>query len=178
MLILKKIFLSVLISISISYPSLALGAYRKLDLAKEEADEQASKILYEYVLQEQGMPSAEIKSLAGIEPKSAKAYEVDLNDDGINEIIGFVNSTLYWGTAGYSLFILQKQPNGYKNIAYLLNFEPKKDFYILNTRTNGYRNIKLHGSSAHKFKPFTVKYEDGHYQNNDQTKSLKKSLQQ
>ena len=170
--------ITLLTTMLISQSVMAFGTNKKLDFAKGEADAEASKILYEYVLQEQGMTSVEIKSFAGIEPQSAKAFEVDLNDDGINEIIGFVNSTLYWGTAGYSLFILQKQPNGYKNIAYLLNFEPQKDFYILNTGTNGYRNIKLHGSSAYKFKPFTVKYEDGHYRNNSQTKSLENSLQQ
>lgn len=171
-------FLSSIITIFLVQPVLTFGTYKKLNFDGDNPDPQASKILYEYVLTSQNMSPAEIKDLANIEPKSARAFEVDLNDDGTNEIIGLVYSTLYWGTAGYSLFILQKQPNGYKNITYLLNFEPQKDFYILNTRTNGYRNIKLYGSSAYKFKPFTVKYEDGHYRNYSQTKSLEKSLQQ
>ena len=175
---LKNLFLSSLITIFLVQPVLAFGTYKKLNFNDDKSDPHASKILYEYVLKSQNMSPVEIKNLVGIEPQSAKAFEVDLNEDGINEIIGFVNSTLYWGTAGYSLFILQKQPNRYKNIAYLLNFEPQKDFYILNTGTNGYRNIKLHGSSAYKFKPFTVKYEDGHYRNKSQTKSLENSLQQ
>ena len=111
---LKNVFLSSLITIFLVQPVLAFGTYKKLNFNDDKPNPQASKILYEYVLKSQNMSPAEIKDLAGIEPKSAKAFEVDLNEDGIKEIIGLVYSTFYWGTAGYSLFILQKQPNGYQ----------------------------------------------------------------
>lgn len=87
-------------------PVLAFRTYKKLNFKDDKSDLHASKILYEYVLKSQNMSPVEIKDLVGIKPKSAKAFEVDLNEDGIKEIIGLVYSTFYWGSAGYSLFIL------------------------------------------------------------------------
>ena len=142
--------------------ALASGTYCKLDFSGGESDKQAGKILYEYILQEQNMTPAEIKDFARIEPQSVRAFEIDLNDDGEKEIVGMVYSTLYLGTAGYSLFILQKQHSGYKNISILV-FEPQRKVYILKTKTNGYHDIKLSGSN-HNCVQYVAKYKDGMYQ--------------
>ncbi len=159
---LKNVFLSSLITIFLVQPVLAFGTYKKLNFNDDKPNPQASKILYEYVLKSQNMSPAEIKDLAGIEPKSARAFEVDLNEDGINEIIGLVYSTFYWGTAGYSLFILQKQPNGYKDISTLV-FEPQEIVDIRSEKTNGYHDIKLTGSNGDNVQ-YVAKYKDGMYQ--------------
>ena len=159
---LKNVFLSSLITIFLVQPVLAFGTYKKLNFNDDKPNPQASKILYEYVLKSQNMSPAEIKDLAGIEPKSAKAFEVDLNEDGIKEIIGLVYSTFYWGTAGYSLFILQKQPNGYKDISTLV-FEPQEIVDIRSEKTNGYHDIKLTGSNGENVQ-YVAKYKDGMYQ--------------
>ena len=164
-----------LMCLLLASPVFAFGAYKKLDFASGKAEMNANKILYEYVLKEQNTTPEEIKDFAKIEPQSVKAFEVDLNDDGTKEILGVVYSTLYMGTVGYSLFILQLQNGEYKNIAYLLNLEPQK---ILNAKTNGYRNIKLNGSVAYKFKPFIAKYRNGYYKTDYQTKNLERALQQ
>ena len=158
--------------------ALASGTYCKLDFSDGESDKQAGKILYEYVLKELNKTPEEAKEFARIEPQSVRAFEIDLNDDGEKEIVGMVYSTLYLGTAGYSMFILQLQNGEYKNIAYVLNIEPQNELKILNAKTNGYRDIKLSGSVAYNFKPFIAKYKNGYYQNNDQTKSLERKLQQ
>jgi hypothetical protein len=160
--LLKNVFLSSLITIFLVQPVLAFGTYKKLNFNDDKPNPQASKILYEYVLKSQNMSPAEIKDLAGIEPKSAKAFEVDLNEDGIKEIIGLVYSTFYWGTAGYSLFILQKQPNGYKDISTLV-FEPQEIVDIRSEKTNGYHDIKLTGSNGDNVQ-YVAKYKDGMYQ--------------
>ena len=55
-----------------------------------------------------GYTQEKFAEIAGIEPESARAIAVDLNDDGTKEIIGLVYSTFYWGTAGYSLFFKVK----------------------------------------------------------------------
>lgn len=159
---LKNVFLSSLITIFLVQPVLAFGTYKKLNFNDDKPNPQASKILYEYVLKSQNMSPAKIKDLAGIEPKSAKAFEVDLNEDGIKEIIGLVYSTFYWGTAGYSLFILQKQPNGYKDISTLV-FEPQEIVDIRSEKTNGYHDIKLTGSNGDNVQ-YVAKYKDGMYQ--------------
>ena len=174
----KRFLILVIAIILFGQTALASGTYRKLDFSGGESDKHVGKILYEYVLQEQKMTPAEIKDFARIEPQSVRAFEVDLNDDGENEIVGVVYSTFYLGTAGYSMFILQLQNDEYKNIAYVLNIEPQKELKILNAKTNGYRDIKLQGSVAYNFKPFIVKYRNGYYQSDRQTESLERALQQ
>lgn len=148
--------------ISFGQTALASGTYRKLDFSDGESDKKAGKILYEYVLKELNKTPEEAKDFARIEPETVKAFEVDLNDDGEKEIVGVVYSTFYLGTAGYSLFILQKQHSGYKNISILV-FEPQRKVYILKTKTNGYHDIKLSGSN-HNCVQYVAKYKDGMYQ--------------
>lgn len=159
---LKNLFLSSLITIFLVQPVLAFRTYKKLNFRDDKSDPHASKILYEYVLKSQNMSPVEIKDLVGIKPKSAKAFEVDLNEDGIKEIIGLVYSTFYWGSAGYSLFILQKQPNGYKDISTLV-FEPQEIVEIRSKKTNGYHDIKLTGSNGNNVQ-YVAMYKDGMYQ--------------
>lgn len=159
---LKNLFLSSLITIFLVQPVLAFGKYKKLNFNDDKSDPHASKILYEYVLKSQNMSPVEIKDLEGIKPKSAKAFEVDLNEDGIKEIIGLVYSTFYWGSTGYSLFILQKQSNGYKDISALV-FEPQEIVEIRSRKTNGYHDIKLTGSNGNNVQ-YVAKYKDGMYQ--------------
>ena len=158
----KKFLIIVMSIILFGQTALASGTYCKLDFSDGESDKQAGKILYEYILQEQNMTPAEIKDFARIEPQSVRAFEVDLNDDGEKEIVGMVYSTFYLGTAGYSLFILQKQQSWYKNISILV-FEPQKKVYILKNKTNGYHDIKLSGSN-HNCVQYVAKYKDGMYQ--------------
>ena len=174
----KRFLILVMTIMIFAQTALASGTYCKLDFSDGESDKQAGKILYEYVLKELNKTPEEAKEFARIEPQSVRAFEIDLNDDGEKEIVGMVYSTLYLGTAGYSLFILQLQNGEYKNIAYVLNIEPQNELKILNAKTNGYRDIKLSGSVAYNFKPFIAKYKNGYYQNNDQTKSLERKLQQ
>lgn len=54
----------------------------------------------------------------------------------------------------------------------------KSGYKILKSKHNGYYDINFYGSSAYDFKPFVVGYKDGFYQNDIQTKSLEKALQQ
>lgn len=171
-----KNFIILILCILFFQPVFAAGVYKKLELSYENKEPAAGKILYDYILKEENMTPKEIEDLANITPQSVIAFEEDLNDDRVNEIIGFVYSAFYSGSAGYNLFILQKQDNEYKNITYILNFEPTLAFYILNSKTNGYRNIKLHGAAAYKFKPFVIKYKNNIYENAKQIKSLKNTI--
>ena len=158
----KKFLIIVMSIILFGQTALASGTYCKLDFSDGESDKQAGKILYEYVLKELNKTPEEAKDFARIEPETVKAFEVDLNDDGEKEIVGVVYSTFYLGTAGYSLFILQKQQSEYKDISILV-FEPQKKVYILKNKTNGYHDIKLSGSN-HNCVQYVAKYKDGMYQ--------------
>ena len=158
----KKFLIIVMSIILFGQTALASGTYCKLDFSDGESDKQAGKILYEYVLKELNKTPEEAKDFARIEPQSVRAFEIDLNDDGEKEIVGMVYSTLYLGTAGYSMFILQKQQSEYKDISILV-FEPQKKVYILKNKTNGYHDIKLSGSN-HNCVQYVAKYKDGMYQ--------------
>lgn len=136
-----------------------------------------SIILYKYVLKDLNKTPKEIKEFANITPKSVKAFAYDLNDDGKKEIIGVVYSSYYWGTEGYSLLILEKEKDNYKNITYLLNFEPLKKFCILNSKTLGYKDIKFYGSSANDFKSLMAKFNQDRYTNIGQIEMLKEQIE-
>lgn len=148
----------------------------------------ASRILYEYIKKEEAPIDDEIEiinddgSVTVIKMKSdlsrISAFEYDLNDDGENEIIGFTSNSAYWGTAGFSLFILQKNKNinNYSNLAYILNFEPMLKFYILPNKTNEFKDIILYGSTAYNFKPMIVKNNGKVYYNSKQINMLEKYM--
>lgn len=172
----KKIFLFLLLILFIQ-PTLACNVQLTLDL-QNGSEQKANKILYEYILEDLKMTPEQVKEFANIDTESVKAYEVDLNIDGEKEIIGVCYSTLYWGTAGFHLFILHKNNNRYENIIYALNFEPQKDLKVLQSKHNGYYDLKLSGSNAYNFKTFIAKYKDGFYQNIIQVKSLENALRQ
>ncbi|MBD5401414.1 hypothetical protein HDR58_01250 [bacterium] len=136
-----------------------------------------SKILYRFVLKELGKTPKEAQDLANIKLKTVSAFETDLNDDGKKEIIGIIFSTYYSGTAGTSLFILEKQNNVYQNIAkYMINIETNKNFYVLPNKTNGYKDIIFYSSSAFDFKSMRAKFNSKYYYNYEQDEKFKNYL--
>ena len=139
----------------------------------KQSQPKASKTLYKYILKELGKTPKEAQDFANITPKTVSAFETDLNADGKNEIIGVVFSTYYWGTAGISLFILEKQKNNYQNIAnYMINIESNMSFYVLPCITNNYRDIMFYGSIAFDFKSMQAKFNGKFYYNYEQEKKF------
>ena len=136
----------------------------------------ASRILYKYLIEELNSSVIdemknnykEIEDVFHVVPQRVNAFEYDLNDDGENEIIGFINSSAYWGTAGFQLFILKKRGNKYEEITEFLNFEPQINFYINPQKKNGFKNIVMSGSSAYDFKPMLVTYNGENYYSKEQ----------
>ena len=124
------------------------------------SESQANKILYNYILESLDMTSQQAKDFANIDIQSIKAYEFDLNTDGENEVIGVCYSTLYWGTAGYHLFILQKNSSQYEDIS-LLIFEPQSEVIILKEKNNKFFVLSLKGSKGWQY---VAKFTDDMYQ--------------
>ncbi len=182
----KKIWILFLIFLFITCPVLGCPVTKNQPIThpdgtieydfSKQSQTKASKILYKYILKDLNKTPKEAQDFANITPKTVSAFETDLNGDGKKEIIGVVFSTYYWGTAGYSLFILEEKANNYQNIAYLLNFEPLKEIYILNKKTNKYKDIQFYGSSAHNFKSFIAKFNKQEYVNIEQIKLFKEYL--
>ena len=124
----------------------------------------AKEILYEYVLKEMNLTPIEAEKDYSIALDVIFADFVDLNDDGVEEVVGFLNSFYHYGIIGENLFILSKTgTDEYKNVVYLVNFYPHK-IKVLNTKTNGYkdlevtvRNLELFGKNDNFVKQFFVR---------------------
>lgn len=146
-------------------------SFIRLDLMNK-SDIEASHILYNYILKENSMTFSELEKFANINMSVIKAHKVDLNDDGVMEIVGVVYSPIYLGTEGYDLFILQKKEDSYEQISNFVNFEPLAPVYILPFKTEGYRNILFRGSVHNNFSFLITKYINGAYENGKQLKNM------
>lgn len=96
----------------------------------KNSDKQASKLLYEYELKDLNTTPEKANEVFGFSESDVRAVFYDLNSDGVNEIIGYINSNYYYGVLGWQLFILQKRNNEYVNIS-SVNFYPKAGLHIL-----------------------------------------------
>lgn len=170
------IILIVLLCLMCSIYNMFMPKY-KYNLS-ENSEPAASKILYDYILAVEGMSPKEIEKFANITPERVRAFEYDLNGDGTKEVIGIIYSTYCYGTAGYSLFILQKKENTYNDLTSVLNCEPLLPIKILKSRTNGYNDIKFYGGNAYNFKPFVAQYKNNKYDNPEQLQGLIDALRQ
>lgn len=154
----KKIVLFLLLFIFVQ-PVFACNVEKIIDL-QNSSEPSANKILYEYILESLKMTPKQVKEFANIDIQSIKAYEFDLNTDGENEVIGVCYSTFYWGTAGYHLFILQKNSSQYEDIS-LLIFEPQSEVVILKEKNNNFFDLSLEGSKGWQY---VAKFTDEMYQ--------------
>ena len=115
-------------------------------------DKEASKILYEYELRELNVTPEKAYELFGFKQSDARAVFYDLNSDGVNEVIGYIDTRYYYGVLGWSLFILRKNSNDYVNIS-SINFYPEKGLYIFNNKlTNGYYELGFYEDLSRNFK--------------------------
>ena len=102
-------------------------------------EKDANKILFDFVKGETQNPVM----ISCITLDNVLAYKVDLDDDGINEIVGVALGTAYAaGSTGFSLFILKRYKNNYKNLS-LTAFWPWNDLKILKRKVNGFHVIEL-----------------------------------
>lgn len=106
-------------------------------------DTSASEILYNYILTENNWPRIFANQEFGISKENTYAIFADLNSDGENEIIGFSDVSMMRGTQGALLYILTCRNNGYKNIAYNINFHPQLGIEILDSKRHRFKDLKV-----------------------------------
>ena len=115
-------------------------------------DKEASKILYEYIKKEYSMSFLE---LTNVTKESCIATFYDLDSDGESEILGYVSSFAFQGTAGYSLYILKKNTE-YEDITSIMNFYPWLGITVLDSKTEKYYDLSFYGNKQKI--PIVVKY--------------------
>lgn len=75
--------------------------------------------------------------------EAVSAFEFDLNNDGVNEILGLVKSWKYYNQYGtMPFFVLQKQGDEYKEIG-LFQYRNEQKIVIFKEQINGYYNMQF-----------------------------------
>lgn len=110
----------------------------------KKSDKNASKILYEYALKEVNMTPQKAYEAFGYRLSDVKAVFYDLNSDGVDEIVGYIDSVVYSCVEGTRLFILKKENNQLLGLSNL-NFCPESGVYILDTKSNDFSDVKIFG---------------------------------
>ena len=150
----------------------------------------ASKILYEYILSDMNNLSLynykqidftknpEIaKNRFDIEVNKVYAICIDLNDDGENEIIGYVDAFLYGGAERNEIFILQKKNDKYKNIVkYPVYFFSNK-IIVISKKTNNYKDILLAIRDDNTKKNVLLNYYNKYYYTDEDYNKLKEIIE-
>lgn len=127
--------------------------------------EDARRVVFDYIKKDTDKTDEELKELSPtLVPEAVTAYYVDLNDDGVDEVVGFIYSAYEFCVQGFRLFVLQKQGDEYADIAGFSMFEPQYSVYILNHKTNGYKDIKFSGSVGVQFRSFVKYFGEANYE--------------
>ena len=141
-------FVILILFIFISLPCIANDVL----YLNEKWDNAASKNLYEHELRELNVTPEKAHELFGFKQSDVRAVFYDLNADGVNEVIGYVDTRYYYGVLGWSLFILRKNNNSYVNIS-SINFYPEKGLHIFkNKLINGYYELGFYEDLNRNFK--------------------------
>lgn len=106
-------------------------------------DRIASKIMYEHELRELNVTLEKAYEIFGFKQSDVRAVFYDLNSDGVNEIIGYVNAGYSRSSDGLVLKILKKVNGRYENIS-MVNTAPAMVIHILNTKTSGFYDLKVY----------------------------------
>lgn len=112
------------------------------------SEPKASKIMEDFVykdLEKNIDDEKELNRLQNlIKEFPVNAFEYDLNDDGINEVIGLPPRIIYYfGPLGGEIIILQKKNNEYKKIENHLIYTFEDKIVILKEKTNGYHHMQF-----------------------------------
>jgi len=75
-----------------------------------------------------------------------KAISIDLNDDGVNEVIAYTEGSLVCGSGGCTSYILQETNSDWKIIG---EFFPGHFFETNKNNTNGFLNIYFNDNLDH-----------------------------
>jgi len=127
----------------------------------DKEDYDARKILYDYILKYLDINAKEALSQYNISENSSYAFSIDLDDDGIKEIVGIMFASCFSGTAGNQMFILQKQNNQYVDINSSISLQPDYRIYVLPNKTNKLKDIVVFGEQEGL--PIHLKYNGSFY---------------
>ncbi len=132
------------------------------------SEPKASKIMEDFVykdLEKNIDDEKELNRLQNlIKEFPVNAFEYDLNDDGINEIIGLPPlMSWYIGSQGTQLFILHKNGDVYEETKDLIFYMFGDEIVILKEKTNGYHHMQFRRKGQSEPKQI-LKYKNNSYE--------------
>lgn len=106
-------------------------------------DKNASRILYEYELKEQNLTPQKAYEIFGYKESDVRAVFCDLNSDGVNEVIGYIDASYSFCSDGWDLKILKLKKDGYEDISgvHTLTSLP---IHVFDNKTSGFRDLKVY----------------------------------
>jgi len=126
-------------------------------------DKNASKILYEYILNEHKMSPEKAYDAFGYKLSDVRAIFYDLNADGIDEILGYIDVPSSYSADGAYFEILSKQANKYIWIS-LFNAYPHLGIKILDSKTDSYKDIVVYTTKQWKQTLIKFNKKQGYYE--------------
>ena len=127
----------------------------------KKRDEKASRILYEYCLGLFDYTPEQVYEIYGYKLFDVNAVFYDLNNDGVDEIIGYIEVPSSYSRDGANLYILKKDNNKYEDISGI-NFSPSSGVHVLDSSSNGYFDINV--VVTMQFKTVSAKYNKQYYE--------------
>lgn len=106
-------------------------------------DKDASKILYEYNLSELNLTPEKVYEAFGYKLSDVRAVFYDLNSDGVDEVIGYINSSYETCAAGAAITILKKEKGFFSTLA-KFHFYPHSGVSIIDSKNDGYFDLKMY----------------------------------
>lgn len=140
----KKIILLILF-IFLTLPCIA----EEVIYLDKKWDKEALKILYEFVLDDIGMSPQNAYNAFGYELSAVRATFYDLNSDGKNEIVGYINVSSSYCEDGADFYILKKNNNKYEDIS-SIHFLLSNGVQVYDSMTNGFYDIGVLVTKQHK----------------------------
>ncbi len=110
-------------------------------LDKAKCTDEASEILWRYILKSTKL-TEKTAEFHNIYKKDCAAVFYDLDDDGVDEIIGTHHSSASRHPGSGILYILKKEKTGYDEIGYRILFSESSPIYVLEDKTKGFHNLK------------------------------------
>lgn len=148
----------------------AACVYCASDLNKTElflkyaaSTDKASQIFWHWLLKYVKL-SPKNAALHNVFEYDSAAVFFDLNDDGIDEIIGTHYASATSGNGDCLLYILKKDNSKYKKISSDIYFDPTISIYISPQKNNGYYDLQVFSSLTRKTLTYSFNLQKGLYE--------------
>lgn len=153
-----KIHLNIILSIFLAVILMSAGLFctvsAKIEnfviVSSASCDSAASKELWRFILSETKL-SVENANLHKIYASDCRGVFYDLDDDGVDEIIGTHYATGPKSLGYNIMYILKrKENNNYEKISFRVYFTPNKPVFILKSKTKEFHDLKCYNGKTEK----------------------------